>query len=182
MLIDQISTVYNQIVLFVYKYYGNSDLVQGLEYLTYSQIVRTCESVQQLFERIRVIFERQPDEEMLLSKETVKKIIEYIDSSYTEDISLSMLSRQFNVSLGYLSALIKKETGTNYSDYVVAKRLNLAKELLSDVSLSIQEIVERVGYKDYFHFNKLFKKHFGITPSKHRKDIRIKNLHQIKKN
>ncbi|MDQ0886313.1 two-component system response regulator YesN [Paenibacillus sp. V4I9] len=167
--IDQISTVYNQIVLFVYKYYGNNDLVHGIEYLTYSQIVRTCESVQQLFERIRVIFEQQPDEELLISKETVKKIIQYIDSSYTEDISLSMLSRQFNISLGYLSALIKKETGTNYSDYVVTKRLNLAKELLSDVSLSIQEIVERVGYKDYFHFNKLFKKHFGITPSKHRK-------------
>ena len=80
-----------------------------------------------------------------------------------------MLSRQFNVSLGYLSALIKKETGTTYSDYVVAKRLNWPRNCLSDVSLSIQEIVERVGYKDYFHFNKLFKKHFGITPSKHRK-------------
>lgn len=169
MLIDQISALYNQIVLFVYKYYGNGELVQGLEYLTYSQIVRSCESVRQLFERISVIFERQSDEEMLLSKETVKKIIEHIDSSYTEDISLSMLSRQFNVSLGYLSALIKKETGTNYSDYVVAKRLNLAKKLLSDESLSIQEIVERVGYKDYFHFNKLFKKHFGVTPSQHRK-------------
>nr|WP_255570211.1 response regulator [Cohnella sp. CFH 77786] len=167
--IDQISAVYNQIVLFVYKYYGNSDLVQGLEYMTYSQIVRSCESVRQLFERIGVIFERQLDEEMQLSKETVKKIIDYIDSSYTEDISLSMLSRQFNVSLGYLSALIKKETGTNYSDYVVARRLSLAKELLSDSSLSIQEIVERVGYKDYFHFNKLFKKHFGLTPSQHRK-------------
>ncbi|MBD2871041.1 response regulator transcription factor [Paenibacillus arenilitoris] len=169
MLIDQISAVYNQIVLFVYKYYGNSDFAQGLEYLTYSQIVRSCESVRQLFERIGVIFAQQSDEEMLLSKETVKKIIDKIDSSYTEDISLSMLSRQFNVSLGYLSALIKKETGTNYTDYVVAMRLNLAKELLSDESLSIQDIVERVGYKDYFHFNKLFKKHFGITPSKHRK-------------
>jgi two-component system, response regulator YesN len=169
MLVDQISAVYNQIVLFVFKYYGSSDLVQGLEYLTYSQIVRSWETVRQLFERIGVLFERQSDEEMLLSKETVKKIIEYIDSSYTEDISLSMLSRQFNVSLGYLSALIKKETGTNYSDYVVDKRLNLAKELLSDESLSIQEIVERVGYKDYFHFNKSFKKHFGVTPSQHRK-------------
>ncbi|KRE92077.1 hypothetical protein ASG89_34035 [Paenibacillus sp. Soil766] len=168
--IDQISMIYNQIVMFVYKYYGNSDLVHGIEYLTYSQIVRTSESVQQLFERITVIFERQPGEEQLISKEMVKIIIHYIDSSYTEDISLSMLSRQFNISLGYLSALIKKETGTTYSDYVVAKRLNLAKELLGDASLSIQEIVERVGYKDYFHFNKLFKKHFGITPSKHRKE------------
>ncbi|MGO4276996.1 helix-turn-helix domain-containing protein, partial [Paenibacillus sp. TAF58] len=71
---------------------------------------------------------------MLISNDTVKKIIDYVDSSYTKDISLSMLSRQFNVSLGYLSALIKKETGTTYTDYLVAKRLDLAKELLSDAS------------------------------------------------
>ena len=126
--IDQISTVYNQIVSLVYKYYGSSDAAQGFEYLTYSQIARSCGSVQQLFERIGVIFERQPSEDMLISNETVRKIIDYVDSSYTEDMSLSTLSRQFNVSLGYLSALIKKETGTNYTDYMVAKRLDMAKD------------------------------------------------------
>lgn len=82
---------------------------------------------------------------------------------------LGSLSRKFNISLGYLSTMIKKETGKTYSEYVMNKRLNLAKELLHDSSLSIHEIVERVGYKDYFHFNKLFKKHYGITPSKYRK-------------
>jgi two-component system response regulator YesN len=125
--------------------------------------------MEQLFDRIKAVFERQPREELLISNETVKKIIDYMDASFTEDISLSTLSRHFNISVGYLSALIKKETGTAYSDYVVAKRLNMAKELLGNAQLSIQEIVERVGYKDYFHFNKLFKKHFGITPSKYRK-------------
>lgn len=50
----------------------------------------------------------------------------------------------------HLSFLIKKETGETPSEYIANKRLSLAKELLGDNSLSIQEIIQRVGYKDYF--------------------------------
>lgn len=109
------------------------------------------------------------EQEAHVSNDQAKKIIAYIDQRYTEDILLSSLAKQFNLSIGYLSMLVKKETGKTYSEYVTEKRLALAKELLGDQSISIQDIVQRVGYKDYFHFNKLFKKHFGITPSKYRK-------------
>ncbi|MFC5467957.1 response regulator [Cohnella suwonensis] len=167
--IDQISAIYNQIVSLFYKYYGNSDAVHEVDYLNYYQLFRHYGSIGQLFERLKAIFSQQSGEELHISNDTVKKIIEYVDSSFTEDIMLGVLSKKFNISLGYLSTLIKKETGTTYSDYVMNKRMNLAKELLLDASLSIHEIVERVGYRDYFHFNKLFKKQFGITPSKYRK-------------
>ena len=143
--------------------------INEIEYLNYYQIVRYYSSIEQLFERIKAIFEQQAGEELQISNETAKKIIDHIDASFTEDILLGDLSKKFNISLGYLSTLIKKETGKTYTDYVTNKRLSLAKELLNDSSLSVQEIVERVGYKDYFHFNKLFKKHYGITPSKYRK-------------
>ncbi|WP_029192515.1 response regulator transcription factor [Paenibacillus harenae] len=169
MQIDQISSLYNQIVSLFYKYYGNSDVIYEIEYLNYYQIFRHYSSIEQLFDRLKEMFGQQAGEELHISNETVKKIIGYIDSSFAEDIMLGTLSRKFNISLGYLSSLIKKETGKTYSEYVINKRLSLAKELLHDSSLSIHEIVERVGYKDYFHFNKLFKKHYGITPSKYRK-------------
>ncbi|XEC95842.1 response regulator [Paenibacillus tarimensis] len=169
MQIDQISSVYNQIVSLFYKYYGNNEAVFEIEYLNYYQIFRQFNSIEQLIDRLKEMFRQQSGDELHISNDTVKKIIEYIDSSFMEDIMLGDLSGKFNISLGYLSTLIKKETGRTYSEYVMGKRLNLAKELLSDGSLSIQEIVERVGYKDYFHFNKLFKKVYGITPSKYRK-------------
>ncbi len=169
MLIDQISTIYNQIVSLIYKYYSGTGGIHEIEHLSYEQIVRSFSSLEQLFDRMRSFFEQSTFDQVSISHELVKKIIAHIDASYTEDIMLSSLSKQFNISLGYLSALIKKETGKTYSEYIINKRLNLAKGLLSDSTISIQEIVERVGYKDYFHFNKLFKKHFGITPSKYRK-------------
>ncbi len=167
--VDQISAIYNQIVSVFYKYYSSSAGIGDLEHLSYDQIVRSCSSVEQLFDRMKSFIEQLTPEEVQISNEQVKKIIDYIDVSYTEDIMLSTLSKEFNISLGYLSALIKKGTGTTYTEYVVNKRLSLAKELLHDSSLSIQDIVQRIGYKDYFHFNKLFKKHYGITPSKYRK-------------
>ncbi|MDQ8739052.1 response regulator [Paenibacillus sp. LHD-38] len=167
--VDQISNVYNQIVSLIYKYYLNSQSLNEIEYLNYYQMVRLFNSPEELFESLKAFFELQTGANMAISNEQVGKIITHIDSSFTEDILLSQLAMQFNISMGYLSQLIKKETGKTYSEYVMDKRMGLAKKLLSDSTLSVHEVVERIGYKDYFHFNKLFKKRFGITPSKYRK-------------
>ena len=57
--------------------------------------------------------------------------------------------------------------------YLIQKRLNTAKELLLDDSLSIQEIAARTGYPDSFSFSKQFKKYTSLTPREFR------SLHQI---
>lgn len=167
--VDRLTTVYNQFISLLLKYYGNAVRYNDLEHLPYDQLVRFYRSPDEFFSRLEGLFELMNEQEAHVSNDQAKKIIAYIDQSYTEDILLSSLAKQFNLSIGYLSMLVKKETGKTYSEYVTEKRLALAKELLGDQSISIQDIVQRVGYKDYFHFNKLFKKHFGITPSKYRK-------------
>ncbi|WP_028611536.1 response regulator transcription factor [Paenibacillus harenae] len=169
MQIDQLCALYNQIVLLSYKYYSSTDADYEIEYMNYDQLFRQYRSVEELFGKLKAIFRQQTGEELHISNEMVKKIIEYIDANFTEDIMLVDLSKKFHITVGYVSALMKKETGKTYMEYVMNKRLNLAKELLQDTSLSIQEIVERAGYRDYFHFNKIFKKYFGITPGKFRK-------------
>ncbi|MEH7480018.1 response regulator [Neobacillus drentensis] len=169
LLIDQVTNIYNQLVSLIHKYYRNSNRVKGIEYLTYYQGARSFHSIEEIFDKIKMFFVEQPQEELLITNEMVKTIIDYINSHFTEEILLTTLAQKFNMSIGYLSVLIKKETGTTYTEYVTQKRLNMAKELLSDSKLSVYEIVRRVGYKDYFHFNKLFKKYFGLTPSKYRK-------------
>lgn len=167
--IDQIAMLYNQFVSIIYKYYGHSNRIHEIEHLHYEQITRYYDSIEALFQRLKDFFELSTDGEVHIHNLQVEKIIAYINSCFTEDIVLSAIAKKFNISIGYLSTLIKKETGTTYSDYILNKRLSLAKDLLNDPSLSVHDIVQRVGYKDYFHFNKLFKKHFAITPSKYRK-------------
>ena len=94
-----------------------------------------------------------------------------IREHYMEDISLTSLAGKYNLSMGRLSEMIKEHLGVNFSDYIASLRIQRAKELLRDESLSIQEIAEIVGYNDYFYFTKVFKKVEGISPSKYRKSI-----------
>ena len=101
----------------------------------------------------------------------IDNVISDIREHYMEDISLSSLSSKYNISMGHLSKMIKDNLKVNFSDYIASLRIQRAKELLRDDSMSIQEIAEIVGYNDYFYFTKVFKKIEGISPSKYRKSI-----------
>ena len=101
----------------------------------------------------------------------IDNVISEIREHYTEDISLTSLATKYNLSMARLSEMIKENLQVNFSDYIASLRIQRAKELLRDESISIQEIAEIVGYNDYFYFTKVFKKVEGISPSKYRKSI-----------
>ena len=101
----------------------------------------------------------------------IDSVVADIRDHYMEDISLTSLAAKYNVNMGSLSKMIKDHLQLNFSDYIASLRIQRAKELLSDETLSIQEIAEIVGYNDYFYFTKVFKKIEGISPSKYRKEI-----------
>ena len=100
-----------------------------------------------------------------------KKILAYIQEHDTEELSLTSLAEMYNISSSRLSTLIKKELGLSFSEYITARRMQKAEELLKDDSRSIEEIANAVGYHDYFYFTKVFKKTQGISPSKYRKSL-----------
>lgn len=101
----------------------------------------------------------------------IDNVVSEIRDHYMEDISLTSLAAKYNLSMARLSEMIKEHLKVNFSDYIASLRIQRAKELLRDESLSIQEIAEIVGYNDYFYFTKVFKKVEGISPSKYRKSI-----------
>ncbi|MDE6965051.1 MAG: response regulator, partial [Lachnospiraceae bacterium] len=69
-----------------------------------------------------------------------------------------------NLSAGYLSALFKKETGINFSDYVLKVKMEKAKELLVRPEYKTYEISERLGYENPKNFSRAFKAYWGISP------------------
>ena len=101
----------------------------------------------------------------------IDNVISDIRNHYTEDIQLTTLATKYSVSIARLSTEIKKKLGMTFSDYVTQLRIQRAKELLADESMSVGEIAEIVGYNDYFYFIKVFKKVQGISPSKYRKTL-----------
>ena len=99
----------------------------------------------------------------------LKQAVRYIDEHYqSEDISLNRVAKEVNISPNYLSAVFSQEMGTTFVEYLTAKRMEKARELLRTSDLRSGEIAVAVGYKDSHYFSFLFKKTQGCTPRDYR--------------
>ena len=108
--------------------------------------------------------------ESVNKKYVVEQIVNYFDDHYHEKISLDQIAENMYLSPFYISKIFKSETGDTPIRHLINIRLEKAKELLeAGYEGSIQEVAASVGYDDAYHFSKLFKKHYGITPSQARK-------------
>lgn len=102
-------------------------------------------------------------------KYVVEKILNYFEDHYSERISLDQIAENMYLSPFYVSKLFKSETGDAPIQHLIKIRLEKAKELLETGEIqSVQEVASQVGYDDAYHFSKLFKKRFGITPTQAR--------------
>ena len=100
--------------------------------------------------------------------ENVKAIEEYIRKNYhNPNLGLAMVSAEFNLSEGYLSAIFKKETGTNFAEYLEQLRVKAACVLLQD-GCKVSDLPERLGYNSIQSFRRAFKRVMGVSPSEYR--------------
>jgi len=100
----------------------------------------------------------------------VKRIIKYLNENYENKISLEQIAQNMYLSPVYISKIFKEETGESPINYLIKIRLEKAKEiLLEENSGSIKSIANQVGYDDVYHFSKLFKKYYGLSPLYYRK-------------
>jgi two-component system response regulator YesN len=95
----------------------------------------------------------------------IDEIRQFIDRSFTEPITLESIASQFFVSKEHLSRTFKQETGSTVMDYIITKKMEKAKQLLQDPSVSIKSAAEAVGYSDLTYFHRIFKKITGMTPA-----------------
>ncbi|MCI7814097.1 MAG: response regulator [Lachnospiraceae bacterium] len=98
-----------------------------------------------------------------------EKAKEYIEAHYKEsDLSAETLCRYLNVSTAYFSTIFKREVGRGFSAYLTKVRLEHAIELLMTTEDKTYVIAEAVGYTEPNYFSYVFKKEYGISPSKYR--------------
>lgn len=103
-------------------------------------------------------------------KYIVEQILNYIEDHYSEKISLDQIAENMYLSPFYISKIFKSETGDAPIRHLINIRLEKAREMLENGwDGSIQEAAAAVGYDDAYHFSKLFKKKYGISPSQARR-------------
>lgn len=105
--------------------------------------------------------------------EITKKAIEYIQRHYGEgSLGLDTVAEAFGYTASYLSRIFKKETGVNVVDYINEIRILTAQKMLSEGEKKVYEVAEEVGYNNYNHFSKTFKRITGVTPSQYLENIK----------
>ena len=100
---------------------------------------------------------------------TVETAMEYIRQHYGEsDLSVEKLCAYLHLSSTYFSTLFKRETGTTFTAYVTAVRMEAAAEAIRTTEEKTYLIARQCGYEDPNYFSYVFKRHFGTTPTKYR--------------
>ena len=95
-----------------------------------------------------------------------KTMIEYINNNYMKKLSLSELADMFNLNVTFCCSLFNKNFNCTFIEYCTKLRMKKAAELIKDGEMNVYQIAEYLNY-DYIYFNKLFKKHYGMTPRRY---------------
>ena len=92
------------------------------------------------------------------------------DNYANPELTLKSVADYVGFNEKYLSTRFTKEAGTTFSAYLTDLRMQKAKNLMVSTDLRMYEISERVGYHNVEHFNRMFKKSFGVSPGDFRKN------------
>jgi len=98
---------------------------------------------------------------------------EFIREHQAENLSLGQVARAVNSSTFYFCKMFKKVTGVNFTSYVSRVRIEKAKDLLLNPNLRISEIAYEVGFQSLTHFNRVFKKFLGQSPTEYRGQLKL---------
>ncbi len=101
----------------------------------------------------------------------ITKAKQYIQEHFAEELSLGGLAKAVHSSTFYVCKLFKKVTGLNFTEFVARTRTEKAKNLLLNPNLRVSEIAYEVGFQSLTHFNRMFKRIVGQSPTTYRAQL-----------
>ncbi|GGJ60729.1 response regulator transcription factor [Virgibacillus salexigens] len=126
---------------------------------------RPTEILQARFSQLQQDFQKQAQK----NSNYVEQSIYYIEEHLGQSLSLQEVAGYISIHPNYLSELIRKKTGKSYVELVTTLRVQKAVDFLLYTSLTVKEIAKNIGYNDRKYFTKIFKKHYGVTPTQYRR-------------
>lgn len=111
-------------------------------------------------------------EERAVKNETIRAIVAYLNENFWKELNIQSIADQFFVNMSYLCQVFKRETGHTMLEYISTLRIEQACALIRNSDFSVSEICEKVGYGDYCHFNKVFRRIMGKSPLQYSREIK----------
>jgi len=99
----------------------------------------------------------------------IEKVKRYISLNIDKDLTCKQIANQVFLHPNYLNRIFKRKMGISLSTYLLQERIMKAKELLSNTDIPVSLVAAFVGYTNFSHFSRLFKKYVGVTPKEYRK-------------
>ena len=104
----------------------------------------------------------------------LNRVMAFIDENLSVDLYISTLAEVAGMSSFYFCRTFKQTTGITPHQFVLGRRMELAKHLLQHERMPLMEVAQKVGFADQSQFTRVFRKIVGTTPSQFRKQT--KNL------
>ena len=110
------------------------------------------------------------EEQPLTTDSRVSRMLDYINKNLSQSISLDDICAHVHVSRYYLCHMFKKTVGMTVFEYILSRRLSIARRYLLDTDMTLSQIASSVGFSSFSYFSKAFREYEGMTPSKFRSD------------
>ena len=127
------------------------------------------ENVKEIFERLIENKRNDEEEDADIQERKIHQAQRIIKRNLDRAISLQDVSHEISLSPKYFSRLFKEKTGQSFSQYKIALRIEMAKDLLRKKTCSVSQIAYQVGYQEPESFMKAFKRLTQLTPSQYRR-------------
>lgn len=151
---------------------GSLDKLLGLNYSFIAELsgIDTFEALCQWIVKVLDTFlDSVYETRNIKNAKILSEAMDYIRRNYNNDLSLEKVAQSIYISPYYLSHLFKEELNITFVEYLTMVRMEEAKKLLSDSSMSVLAVASEVGYEDASYFSKVFKKITGLSPNQYRR-------------
>ena len=101
----------------------------------------------------------------------IPELMEYMNQSYSEDITGDFIEEKFHYNFDYLNRQFKKWTGETIFAYLNRVRMERARQLLQTGFYKVEEVALQTGFQNVYYFERVFKKFYGVTPGKVRQVV-----------
>lgn len=150
-----------------------AELVKMGKYLDYNNISKLS-SAHEIILYCNRIFDRLKSLEdihvMTDEHNLMNRIVNYVDLHIYDDICLEDIANKFYVSVRHMRRIFKNQTGETFLQYVTARKMEKARELLQNSEYKVYQVGEKLGYRKPRYFAKLFFNHYGYYPSQVRQE------------